>query len=279
MRFADSYRSMSEPGPSTDSIAAIVLAAGAGTRLRPLTLLRPKALCPVANVLLVDNAIERAGAVTPRIAVNVHHGREQMVEHLSGRVHLSIEDPEPLGTAGAIGGLLPWVQGRDVLTVNADSWHREPLERFVSGWDRERVRLLVVPDGIRPDFPGGLRYAGASLVPGWIARGLKARPSGLYEELLQPAFQTGSLDLVPSLTPFFDCGTPADYLAANLHASGGISVVGPGAVVEGTLVESVVWPGAVVAAGERLVRSIRAGRDITVAVNGPLPAPAPPPAI
>ncbi|MDP9006189.1 MAG: sugar phosphate nucleotidyltransferase, partial [Actinomycetota bacterium] len=41
-----------------DSLAALVLAAGKGERLRPLTLIRPKALCPVANVALVDLAID-----------------------------------------------------------------------------------------------------------------------------------------------------------------------------------------------------------------------------
>ena len=58
-----------------DSLAAVVLAAGAGARLRPLTRIRPKALCPVANVPLVDGAIDRARHVTPSVAVNVHHGR------------------------------------------------------------------------------------------------------------------------------------------------------------------------------------------------------------
>jgi MurNAc alpha-1-phosphate uridylyltransferase len=64
-----------------------------------------------------------------------------------------------------------------------------------------------------------------------------------------------------------DCGTPQDYLAANLAWSGGVSVIGAGAVVAGEVVESVVWPDAVVRAGERLVRCIRAGDRITVAVR------------
>ena len=59
----------------TDELAAVVLAAGAGTRLRPLTDILPKALCPVDNVALVDLAIDRVRPLTQRIAVNVHHGR------------------------------------------------------------------------------------------------------------------------------------------------------------------------------------------------------------
>ena len=64
-----------------------------------------------------------------------------------------------------------------------------------------------------------------------------------------------------------DCGTPADYLAANLHASGGASVVDPGAVVEGHVERCVVWDGAHVGPAEHLVDAIRAGtRDAPVTV-------------
>ena len=56
-----------------------------------------------------------------------------------------------------------------------------------------------------------------------------------------------------------DCGTPSDYLAANLHAGGGRSVVDPSAVVEGTVERCVVWDGAYVAPHERLVEVVRAG--------------------
>ena len=83
-------------------IAGVVLAAGAGTRLRPLTLLVPKALCPVAGVPLVDHALARLEGRVADAAVNVHHGRALMEEHLHGRVHLSIEAGEaPLAAAPA----------------------------------------------------------------------------------------------------------------------------------------------------------------------------------
>ena len=63
---------------------------------------------------------------------------------------------------------------------------------------------------------------------------------------------------------FVDCGTPHDYLRANLLASGGASVVGAGAVVEGTLDRAVVWPDAHVGAAEHLHDCIRVGHDLTV---------------
>ena len=245
-------------------LAAVVLAAGAGTRLRPLTLLRPKPLCPVNNVPLVDHALELTAAVTDRIAVNVHHGRDLLEMHLAGRVHLSIEEGEALGTAGAVGQLRDWIGGRDVLVVNGDSWHDAPLRTLVQGWDAERIRLLVVDDPERADFDGRWRFAGASLMPWADASSLAAEPSGLYEMLWGTARDAGRLELVPSDGAFFDCGTPSEYLAANLYASGGDSVVGAGADVAGTLERCVVWPFGVVRDSETLSECIRAGRDTTV---------------
>lgn len=240
---------------------AVVLAAGLGTRLRPLTEIVPKPLCPVANRPLVDWALERVATVADDVAVNVHAGRPQMERHLDGRgVHLSMEEDEPLGTAGALGLLRDWIDGGPVVVTNADAWHGFDLRLLVDGWDGERPRLLVVEDGERADFEGRWRYVGASVLAWHHVAPLAAVPSGLYELVWAHA----EVDLVPVEGPFFDCGTPSDYLAANLCASGGESVVGPGAVVDGELVRSVVWPGGVVRAGERLVESIRVGADLTV---------------
>jgi MurNAc alpha-1-phosphate uridylyltransferase len=253
-------------GGATSALAGVVLAAGLGTRLRPLTDLRPKALCPVANVALVDLAVARLAAWCGAVAVNVHAGRAAMEEHLAGRgLHLSVEEPQPLGTAGALGRLREWVAGRPVLLGNSDAWHRFDLGVLLEGWDGRRIRLLVVKDPARGDF-GPWRYCGSALMPWAEVAHLAAVPSGLYETSWRRAEADGRLELVAAGDgPFFDCGTPPDYLAANLAASGGESVVGPGAVVDGELIRSVVWPGGVVAAGERLVESIRVGRHLTVA--------------
>lgn len=246
-----------------DAPAAVVLAAGSGTRLRPLTHFRPKALCPVGGRPLVDHAIDRVAPLVSGVAVNVTHGAAQMRAHLDGRVHLSVERPVALGTAGAIGQLRGWLDGRDALVANADAWQHDGLDALVRGWDGRRPRLLVVHDPERGDF-GPWRFAGTSLLPWAVARSLAAEPSGLYESCWRAARQRGELDLVAMDGPFTDCGTPADYLAANLEASGGASVVGAGAVVDGEVVRSVVWPGGRVRRGERLVDAIRVGSTVTV---------------
>ncbi|MGH9135527.1 MAG: nucleotidyltransferase family protein, partial [Acidimicrobiales bacterium] len=226
----------------TDSVAAVVLAAGAGTRLRPLTRVRPKPLCPVGDRPLVDHARERVGAVTDSIAVNVHHGRALMEAHLAGRVHLSIEAREALGTAGALGLLREWIDGRPTLVVNADTWTTAELRPLLDGWDGERIRALVAGDGA---FGAGSRVAGA-LMPWGDVKRLRAKPAGLWEVSWRAALAKGRLETVATGAPLVDCGTPGSYLAANLVWSGGEPVVGRGAVVEGTLTRSVVWPGGVV---------------------------------
>lgn len=300
------------------SAAGLVLAAGEGARLRPLTDLRPKALCPVGGVPLVDHALDRLAAALPTspdgaardLFVNAFHHAGQVVDHLTGRpgVQVTVEPPpEALGTAGALGALRDRLDGRDVLVTNADVWMPAGLGAFATGWDGERCRLLCVPVGPQggrvdfeaaPDGAGaagsvGLRYVGACLLPWRLVRHLAATPSGLYEVLWRFEDAASRLDLV---TPdgvgapgaVIDCGTPQQYLGANLDAvrragrslvdpdavvSGRVeeSVVGAGACVAGDLVRTVVWDGAHVAAGERLVDAVRASGP-----GGPVTVPAGP---
>ncbi len=252
------------------AVAGVVLAAGFGTRLRPLTELRPKPLCPVANTALVDHAITRLSPVVDRVAVNVHHHRVALEHHLTGRdVHLSVEASEPLGTAGALGQLREWLDGDDVVVTNSDTWFPGAVPNLLEGWDGERARLLVVSDDDRADFDGQ-RFAGVSAMPWSMVASIPAAPAGLWEVLWSAERAAGRLDLVPLDGGFVACDTPRDYLEANLSASGGQTVIGEGAVVDGEAVRCVVWPGAVVEAGERLSEVIRAGdrqSPVTVAAH------------
>ncbi len=172
-------------------------------------------------------------------------------------MHVSVELEERLGTAGALGRLREWISGDAVVVTNADALTAPNLAELVDGWDGERIRLLVALNDHEPDFDGLWKYAGACVMPWSAVRDLADEPSDLYTERWRPALDAGTLELVPTRWGFTDCGTPLRYLGANLLASGGRAVVGEGAVVEGTVEASVVWPGARVAADEHLRHAIR----------------------
>jgi MurNAc alpha-1-phosphate uridylyltransferase len=242
---------MPQPGGGgpTD-LCAVVLSAGEGSRLRPLTLVRPKVLCPVGGTPLVDLAIERARTAVGHgaVAVNVHHDRVAVEDHLAGRAHLSVEPGEARGTAGALGLLRPWIGGRGTLVLNGDTWAPGDLG---AGDDRLGPTSSVV----------------AAFMPWPDVAGLPSTPAGLWEVSWRASLDAGRVDVIRWDGPCRDCGTPARYLAANMEASGGHPVVGAGARVAGSLVRSVVWDGAEVRRGEALMDAIRTDEWVTVLVR------------
>ncbi|HEX5596358.1 MAG TPA: sugar phosphate nucleotidyltransferase [Micromonosporaceae bacterium] len=277
-------------------ICAVVLAAGEGRRLRPLTAQVPKALCPVGNIPLIDRALARVAALgfagPASVAANVCCHKEQLIGHVGGRAHLSIE-ADALGTSGGLANLRGWIDGRGVLVGNVDSYLASldsgpgaDIAALLAGWDGQRVRLLGHP-GAAPGVPGtfsGHWFAGFSLLPWRWVRRLRVEASDLVRTVWRPAEAAGELEVVPFVGTYLDTGTPPDYLTANLHAAGGANlldasatvtgachraVVGAGAVVRGAVTRAVVWPGGVVAEEEHLVDAVRVGRYLTLPCSRP----------
>ncbi|MFY1672333.1 nucleotidyltransferase family protein [Plantactinospora sp. WMMB334] len=283
--------------PGGVEVCAVVLAAGEGRRLRPLTGHLPKALCPVGNVPLLDRALARVSALgfaTPAtVAVNACYLGDQVVRHVAGRARLSVEPGSPLGTSGGVAKLRDWIDGRGVLVGNADAYLAAPgtppgpdVAALLDGWDGTSVRLLGQPVAgpARPGDFGRHRFAGFSLLPWARVRDLPAEPAELVRTVWRPAEAAGALEVVEFSGRYLDTGTPADYLAANLHAACGgslvdptaevtgahrMAVVGAGAVVRGTLDRCVVWPGGRVRPDEHLTDAIRVGEALTVSARPP----------
>ena len=280
--------------PSTPvPVCGVVLAAGEGRRLRPLTGTVPKSLCPVGNLPLLDHALRRLAGLglsgPADVAVNAAYLAEQVVAHVGTRAHLSVELDGPIGTSGGVARLRPWIDGRAVLAGNADAYLHDPardpgkdIAALLEGWSGETVRMLT-----KPCFPGdtgfsGRRFAGFSLLPWRYVKDLADEDSSLVRTVWRPAEAAGDLELIPYEGFYLDTGTPADYLAANLHALGGggtladpsarvtgagvavDSVLGAGAHVEGTVTRTVLWPGAHVAPGESLTDAVRTATGLTV---------------
>src|SRR5689334_10876554 len=103
---------MSALSPKSSPRRAMVLAAGLGTRMRPLTDRVPKPLVPVAGKALIDHVLDRlAGAGVAHAVVNVHYMAEQIEQHLAYRTRpqivISDERGLLLGTGGGVARALP----------------------------------------------------------------------------------------------------------------------------------------------------------------------------
>ncbi len=129
------------------------MAAGLGTRMRPLTSTKPKPLVEVRGRALIDHVIDRlvAAGVT-FIVVNVHHLADQMKAHLAKRkdveIRISDETVELLDSGGGLGKALPLFEGEPFFHANSDTVWAEgagrALDRLKAAWDPERMDALML---------------------------------------------------------------------------------------------------------------------------------------
>src|SRR5882672_4380073 len=106
--------------------SAMVLAAGLGTRMRPLTDTLPKPLVKVAGHALLDHVLDRlANAGVGTAVVNVHHMADQIENHLKGRtrpkIEISDERGELLDTGGGVVKALPRLGTMPFFHMNSDT--------------------------------------------------------------------------------------------------------------------------------------------------------------
>jgi N-acetyl-alpha-D-muramate 1-phosphate uridylyltransferase len=132
---------------------AMVLAAGLGTRMRPLTNGLPKPLIKLADRTLLDHALDRLGeAGIKRAVVNVHYCADAIEAHLRGRkspqVLISDERGGVLETGGGVKKALPLLGPAPFIVHNADSvWsetRRSNLKMLIKVWRPERMEALLL---------------------------------------------------------------------------------------------------------------------------------------
>ncbi|MCB9736291.1 MAG: NTP transferase domain-containing protein [Deltaproteobacteria bacterium] len=142
--------------------SGVVLAAGVGSRLRPLTDATPKALIPFFGWPLLDLAVAKlAQAGVRRVAVNTFHLAEQVARHVRDvltprhpdlELHLSPET-ELLGTGGALKHLAPWLGREPFWVVNADVVFEEDLRALAATHARAgAAATLLVTRGVSLDL-------------------------------------------------------------------------------------------------------------------------------
>jgi N-acetyl-alpha-D-muramate 1-phosphate uridylyltransferase len=148
--------------------SAMVLAAGLGLRMRPLTLTRPKPLIPVAGRTMLDHALDRLADVGVETAVvNTHYLGEMITAHVAGRdnprILISYEETA-LETGGGVRNALPMLGEEPLFVANADIvWldgPRSSLAQMIELWDPERmdVMLLATPAVLAIGYEGGGDY-------------------------------------------------------------------------------------------------------------------------
>lgn len=135
------------------SDVAMVMAAGLGKRMRPLSTTRPKPLVRVAGKPLIDYALDKlAEAGIARAVVNVHYMADQMVAYLKGRtaptVAISDETDALLETGGGLVRAMPLIAAETFFCLNSDAiWLDGPRNAFAAlsdAWDEDTMDALLL---------------------------------------------------------------------------------------------------------------------------------------
>jgi len=261
---------------------ALLLAAGLGTRLDPLTRLVAKPAVPLGDRSLVEHVVSWLclQGITD-LVLNLHHQPASIAaivgdcHHLGVRVRYSWEQPV-LGSAGGPRHALPLIDSDPFLIVNGDTLCDMPLAPMIEahGSSGADVTMAVVPNPA-PDRYNGIAADEEGRVQGFVPRGQAAETwhfvgvqivnrgvfigleddraaetvAGIYPGLVRA--RRGSIRVWPTDATFLDVGTPRDYLAA-------ASRLGIGQAVEG-VTRSLVWPGVTLGSQVLLDECIVAG--------------------
>ncbi|PSJ58062.1 nucleotidyltransferase family protein [Kumtagia ephedrae] len=217
---------------------AMVLAAGLGVRMRPITDTLPKPLVKVAGKALLDWGLDSlAAASVEKAVVNVHYLPDQIVAHVAARpvpeIVISDEREGLLDSAGGIVKALPALGGEPFFVLNADTfWIDGPepnLRRLAAQWDSERMDILLLLSALEnatghsggTDFllaadgrlaraagaPSGLIYAGAGILHPRIFAGVPVAKTSLNRYFDQ-AIAAGRLFGMPLSGSWITVGTP-----------------------------------------------------------------------
>ncbi len=192
---------------------AMVLAAGLGTRMRPLTDSLPKPLVAVAGETLIDRILDRlAEAGVERVVVNLHHKADQLAGHLARRAQPQIVESREdvlLETGGGVRHALPALGEGPFFVVNGDIlWRngkRSALERLAAAWDDERMDgLLLLQSTVsavgydgRGDFmlsqDGAVRRPKPGEIPPYLYAGVQILHPRLFAETPDGPFSLNRL--------------------------------------------------------------------------------------
>lgn len=201
---------------------AMILAAGVGERMRPLTDHTPKPLLPVAGVPLIGHHIGHlARAGFTELVINVSHLAQQVIDYCGdgSRWGLHIRyspEQEPLETAGGIHRALPLLGDGPFLVVNGDIWIDFPFARLLDYQPADQVTAHLVMVSNPPHHPLGdfqLAADGHLRIREPHGQGLTYAGVGVYTA----AFFAGMTPGKMALRPLLDAAIAAGRVSAELH--------------------------------------------------------------
>jgi MurNAc alpha-1-phosphate uridylyltransferase len=194
---------------------AMIMAAGLGKRMRPLTATRPKPLIEVAGKALLDHVLEKLRAAgVRRVVVNVHYLADSLEAHLESRNHglevvISDERDLLMETGGGLVKAAPLIDSDPFLALNSDNlWIDGPadtLKLLASQWDDSRMDalLLLVPQAralnhqgigdFHMDRGGRLRRREKSRVAPFVFTGVQIVSKRLLRDAPEGPFSTNVL--------------------------------------------------------------------------------------
>ena len=203
---------------------AMILAAGLGLRMCPLTEQMPKPLVSVAGRPLLDHVLDKLGdAGVGKAIVNVHYLPDQIIEHVAGRkqphVIISDERKHVLGTGGGVVKALPLLHDAPFFLLNADTlWIdgvRPNLIRLAEAFDPARmdILLLMAPTASSIGYEGNGDYA---MLPDGALRKRKEHQVVPFVyagvAIISPAIFAGAPMGEFSLTKMFDAANERERL-------------------------------------------------------------------
>jgi len=205
---------------------AMILAAGRGARLRPLTDRLPKPLVHLAGYTLIEHHLRRLTAIgMRRVVINLHHLGGQIRSHIEALDLGSLEirwseETHLLETAGGIEAALPLLGDAPFMVVNGDVFSDFDLARLRSGTDGALAHLVMVPSpawashgdfDLTPNAAGG-----AARAPLRIGSDQRLTYAGIG--LFTPAlFATATPGVMP-LRPLLDSAIAAGRISGEVHA-------------------------------------------------------------
>jgi MurNAc alpha-1-phosphate uridylyltransferase len=131
---------------------AMLLAAGYGTRLKPLTNHTPKPLVPVASRPMIEYALDKLHAYgIEEVVINVSHLKQQLTDYFAAEKNLRViisEEAEPLETGGGLKQAAPFLGDEPVFAINSDIlWTDDgetALNRLAQHWDDAKMDFLLL---------------------------------------------------------------------------------------------------------------------------------------